>query len=324
MDCRSNLRLWQKIFAYHVYPVLTNDLISGFRFAIKWYCWALCLGLNFSRKKKASTCAGWLWIIATTLVYCQKVTPTTYTLYSRMTYASTSVVGKNVATEYQSLYNVKKKFSRKKSVDLGRMVMDYRSNLRTYKKIFTCHRYLIKMYDLKSRFRFAIKWYCLALCLGPNPSQKKKMLTCAGWLWIVAPTLVYCQKVTYATYTLYPRMTYSPTSVVGKNVAPEYQSLYNIKKKFSRKKNIDLIRMVMDCRSNLRLWKKIFTYHVYPVITNDLISKFCFAIKSYSWALCLGPNPSQKKKASSCAGWLRVAAPTIAFDRNSLLTTYTL
>ena len=130
-DCRSNLRTYKKIFAYHVFLVITNDLKSRFRFAIKWYCLALCLGPNFSRKmKNNSLCAGWLWIIATTLVYCQKVTPTTYTLYSRMTYASTSVVGKNVATEYQSLYNVKIFFSRKKNVDLDRMVTDCRSNLR--------------------------------------------------------------------------------------------------------------------------------------------------------------------------------------------------
>jgi len=150
------------------------DLKSRFRFAIKWYGLALCFGPNHSRKKKTSSCAGWLWIIATTLVYCQKVTHVACTLYQRMTYSPSSVVRKNVATEYQSLYNVKKKFSRKKNVDLGRMVMDCRSNLRTYKKIFTCSLYLVKMYDLKSRFHFAIKWYSLALCHGPNPSQKKK------------------------------------------------------------------------------------------------------------------------------------------------------
>jgi len=189
-----------------------------------------------------------------------------------------------------------KKNFRGKNVDLSRMVMDCRSNLRTYKKIFACHVYLIKMYDLKFKFHFAIKLYCWALCLGPNFSRKKKMLTCAGWLWIIAPTLVYCQKVTPTTYTLYSRMTYASTSVVRKNVAPEYQSLYNVKIFFSRKKNVDLDRMVMDCRSNIHTYKKIFEYHVYLVITNDLWFEFHFAIKWYSLALCLGPNHSQKKK----------------------------
>ena len=130
MSCRPNLRLFQKTNARHRYPVKVYDLISRFHFAIKWYGLALCLGPNFFAEKKSSTCAGWSWIIATTLVYCQKVTYATYTLYSRMTYASTLVVGKNVATEYWSLYNAKKFFSRKKNVDLGRMVMDCRSNFR--------------------------------------------------------------------------------------------------------------------------------------------------------------------------------------------------
>jgi hypothetical protein len=130
------------------------------------------------------------------------VTQATYTLYSWMTYASISVVGKNVATENQSSYNVKNFFSRKKSVNLDRMVMDCRSNLRSYKKIFEYHVYPVLTNDFKSRFHFAIKCYGLALCLGPNPSQKKKILSCAGWLWVVAPTLVYCQKETSTTYTL--------------------------------------------------------------------------------------------------------------------------
>mgnify|MGYP006869410057 CR=1 FL=1 len=65
-------------------------------------------------------------------------------------------------------------------------------------------------------------------------------------------------------------MTYASTLVVGKNVATEYWSLYNAKKFFSRKKNVDLGRMVMDCSLNLHTYKKIFTCNVYPVLTNDL------------------------------------------------------
>jgi len=175
MDCRSNICRWQKIFAYHLYLIKMCDLKSRFRFAIKWYGLALCIGPNHSRKKKTSSCAGWLWIIATTLVYCQKVTPTTYTLYSRMTYASTSVVGKNVATEYQSLYNVKIFFSRKKNVDLDRMVTDCRSNLRRWQKIFTCGLYLVKMYDLKSKFRFEIKLYGPSTMPRTEPFAEKKI-----------------------------------------------------------------------------------------------------------------------------------------------------
>ena len=120
MDYRSNLRTYKKIFAYNVFLVLTNDLKSRFSFAIKWYGLALCLGLNFSRKtKNNSLCAGWLWIIAATLVYCQKVKHATHTLYFWVTYGSTSVVRKNVATENQSLYWMLKFFFAEKKHRLG-------------------------------------------------------------------------------------------------------------------------------------------------------------------------------------------------------------